>query len=242
MIEIIPAIDIINGECVRLKQGDFSQQTTYGADPVDVAKEFEAYGAERLHIVDLDAAKTGRQQNLETIKRIALGTNLKIDVGGGIKTTKQVQNLLNSGIEAINIGSTAIKQPELFSYWLEKFGSNHIWLSADVRKEQISISGWQEQTNMNITDLLNEFVKNGLTTTVITPIERDGMMNGPDIKLYEKLKRHFPRLTIIASGGVRARVDLMELEQVGISKAIVGKALYETTQESINLKRWMNLC
>ncbi|WP_462281417.1 1-(5-phosphoribosyl)-5-[(5-phosphoribosylamino)methylideneamino]imidazole-4-carboxamide isomerase [Salinivirga cyanobacteriivorans] len=239
MIEIIPAIDIINGECVRLKQGDFSQKTTYGLDPVDVAKEFESYGAKKLHIVDLDAAKTGRQKNIETIKRVALSTNLTIDVGGGIKTTAQVENLLNSDIGAVNIGSTALTQPELFKNWLNWFGRDRIWLSADVRKEHISINGWQKQTNTNIVKLLKEFTQCGLKTAVITAIERDGMMKGPDIKLYEKINSLFPGLTIVASGGVSARVDLMELDQIGISKAIVGKALYETSQESLNLKTWM---
>lgn len=242
MIEIIPAIDIINGECVRLKQGDFKQQTTYGSDPVEIAREFEAYGAKRLHIVDLDAARTGKPYNTETIKRIAYSTNLKIDIGGGIKTTQQIDILLNSGIEAVNVGSTAMKQPKLFANWLNDFSSEHIWLSADVRQEKISINGWQEQTEQPIYTLLNDFSQKGLKTVVITAIERDGMMQGPDIQLYEKLKRQFPHLSIIASGGVSKRVDLMELEQIGITQAIVGKALYETSQESINLKTWMNLC
>ncbi len=230
MIKIIPAIDLINGECVRLKMGDFDQKTIYSENPLAVARQFEKFGAQRLHIVDLDAAKSGNPANTALIAEIAQQTKLKVDVGGGIKTSDQIEQLLSLGIQAVNIGSEAFKSPENFKKWLKKFGSNRIWLSADTRNRKIAINGWQKSTNQPLITFITEFLPFGLRRIVVTPIEKDGMMSGPDITLYKSLTDQFPHLEIIASGGVTSLKDLEALENANVAGAIVGKALYENPQ------------
>ncbi len=230
MIEIIPAIDLINGECVRLKMGDFDQKTIYSKNPLEAAKQFEHNGAQRLHIVDLDAAKTGKLTNTPIITEIAQQTKLKIDVGGGIKTEKQIEKLLKSGVRAVNIGSEAFKSPEKFKIWLKKFGSQQIWLSADTRNGNVAINGWQKTTETPLEKFITEFLPFQLKNVVVTPIEKDGMMNGPDTSLYQSLIQKFPGINIIASGGVSSLQDLEALEKTGVGKAIVGKALYENPE------------
>jgi phosphoribosylformimino-5-aminoimidazole carboxamide ribotide isomerase len=226
--QIIPAIDIIDGQCVRLQQGDFNRKTQYGLNPLDVAKDCENQGYERLHVVDLDAAKGDGKNNQNTIREIASNTNLKVDVGGGIKSTKQIEQLLDSGVAAVNIGSTAIKDPKLFAKWLAAYGNDKIWLSADVNDNKIAINGWQQKTNIDLFDVLAQFEQVGLLTAVITSIDRDGMMQGPNIELYTQIMKLFPDLNIVASGGVTSLADLKQLGAIGISQAIVGKALYES--------------
>ena len=230
MIEIIPAIDLINGQCVRLKMGDFDQKTIYSKSPLEVAKQFERAGARQLHIVDLDAAKTGRLTNTALIAEIAAETNLKIDVGGGIKTEQQIVTLLESRVQAINIGSEAFKSPEKFKKWLKTFGSRQIWLSADTRNGNVAINGWQKTTETPLESFITDFLPFQLQNVVVTPIEKDGMMNGPDTSLYQTLAENFPALNVIASGGVCSLNDLEMLEKAGVKKAIVGKALYENPE------------
>lgn len=226
--QIIPAIDIIDGQCVRLRQGDFDRKTQYGLNPLDVAKDYENQGYVRLHVVDLDAAKGDGKNNQEIIREIASNTSLKVDVGGGIKTSSQIEQLLDSGVAAVNIGSTAIKNPELFISWLSEFGNEKIWLSADVNQNKIAINGWQQKTDIDLFDVLAQFEQDDLKTAVITSIDRDGMMQGPNLELYKQITKLFPDINIIASGGVTSPADLKELSATGISQAIVGKALYES--------------
>jgi phosphoribosylformimino-5-aminoimidazole carboxamide ribotide isomerase len=226
--QIIPAIDIIDGQCVRLQQGDFNRKTQYGLNPLEVAQSYEEQGYERLHVVDLDAAKGNGKSNKTTIKEIALKTNLKVDVGGGIKKTDQIEQLFESGVSAVNIGSSAIEDPKLFAKWMVTYGNNKIWLSADVNNTKIAINGWQQKTNIDLFNVLAQFEQMGMLTAVITSIDRDGMMKGPNIELYSQTMKLFPELNIVASGGVTTPDDLKKLGNIGISKAIVGKALYET--------------
>lgn len=227
MIEIIPAIDIINGQCVRLKQGDFSLQTQYGLDPLEVAKDFESRGYKSLHVVDLDAAKGQGDDNRELIMKLVKNVNLSVDVGGGLRSQQQIEELLASGVLAVNVGSIAVQQPEMFFTWVEIFGAQRVWLSADVRQQFIAVSGWQETTQLNIFDWLRDFVDNGLETAVVTSIERDGMLSGPDVELYQSLTKAFPTLNIVGSGGVSSANDFPSLEKAGVKQVIVGKALFE---------------
>lgn len=226
--QIIPAIDIIDGQCVRLQQGDFNRKTQYGLNPLDIAKDYESKGYERLHLVDLDAAKGDGKNNQQTIKEVVSNTKLKIDVGGGIKTASQIEQLFKIGVSAVNIGSAAIKKPKQFMQWLLEFGNDKIWLSADVNDRKIAIHGWQKKTDIDLFNILALFEQNKLRTAVITSIDRDGMMQGPNIELYKQIIMLFPDLNIVASGGVTSPVDLKELDAIGISQAIVGKALYES--------------
>lgn len=227
MIEIIPAIDIMNGECVRLRQGDFAQKTTYENDPVAMAQQFEKEGARRVHVVDLDAARTKSSNNFEVIRAICQNTRLKVDVGGGIQDFSQIDDLLKMGVAAVNIGSMAIDNPHKFRQGLSIYGARRIWLSADIKNEKVAVNGWQQQSEYTIDDLLKYFLAHGLKTAVITAVDRDGMLCGPDQERYEMLQLKFPELEIIASGGVSTVSDLQELSEKGVTKAIVGKAIYE---------------
>lgn len=229
MIEIIPAIDLMNGQCVRLRQGDFLQKTRYEINPIEVAKEFERSGYKRLHVVDLDAARGKGANNVDLIQQIVGQVNLKVDVGGGLQTETQIEDLFNAGVAAVNIGSVAVACPEMFIDWLKRFGSERIWLSADVKFGRVAVRGWQDVSSETLDQLLVKFDKAGLQTAVVTAIERDGMLRGPDVKLYRSLVQSFLGLNIIASGGVSAVADLEQLEQAGVQQAIIGKALFENS-------------
>lgn len=226
-MKIIPAIDIIGGKCVRLTQGDYGKMKVYRENPVDVAKEFEEADLEYLHLVDLDGAKKGKVVNWKVIESIQAETALKVDFGGGVKTEAEVEELLELGIEQINIGSLAIKQPELFIDFIKKFGSENFILSADVRQEQIQLTGWTEAASVTIYDLVSRFEKDGLIYVTCTDVNTDGMLQGPNFGLYKKLKKRFPGLKIIASGGISSVSDLEELSYIKVHGAIVGKAIYE---------------
>ncbi len=226
-MRIIPAIDIINGKCVRLSQGDYGQMKIYRDNPAEVAKEFEDADLEYLHLVDLDGAKKGEVVNWKVIQDIQEDTALNVDFGGGVKTDDEVQQLLDLGISQINVGSLAVKEPNKFIEWLEKFGSENFILSADVKGENVSINGWLEETDFRLFDLVTTFSEHGLEYLTVTDISTDGMLKGPNFELYRKLKSKFPQLKIIASGGVSSVDDLKELKNLNLFGAIVGKAIYE---------------
>jgi phosphoribosylformimino-5-aminoimidazole carboxamide ribotide isomerase len=227
MIELIPAIDIIAGQCVRLTHGDFARKTVYAEDPVELAKRFESTGLRRLHIVDLDGAKRGSPANIPTLERVASNTGLKIDFGGGIKTEADVANVLDAGAAIVNVGSIAVKDPSTFLTWIDRFGGDRILLGADCRDGKIAVNGWQEQTNLPISLLLSNYVSKGIRSAFVTDIGRDGAMTGPSLELYKKIISDLPELELIASGGVSSIRDVEELQHIGCRGVIVGKAIYE---------------
>ena len=226
-MRIVPAIDIINGKCVRLTQGDYGKMKIYNDNPVHVAKEFEDANLEYLHLVDLDGAKKGEVVNWKVIRDIQEGTALNVDFGGGVKTDEDVKELLDLGISQINVGSLAVKEPNKFIEWLGKFGSENFILSADVKGENVSINGWLEPTEFRLFDLVTKFVEHGLEYITVTDIATDGMLAGPNFGLYKKLKDKFPDLKIMASGGVGSIDDLKKLKKLNLYGVIVGKAIYE---------------
>lgn len=226
-MRIIPAIDIIDGKCVRLTQGDYNQKKIYNENPVEVAKEFEEAGLKYLHVVDLDGAKAGQVMNWEVLESICKETKLSVDFGGGIKTKEQMEKLFDYGVKQVNLGSIAVKDPKRVTDWISHFGSEKIILSADVKNEMIAISGWQENASIQLTTFLKDYVKNGIEYVTCTDIGTDGMLAGPNIDLYKKILLNFPQLHIIASGGVSDIEDLRELRQIGVDGVIVGKAIYE---------------
>ena len=227
MIEIIPAIDLIEGKCVRLSQGDFAQKTIYNENPLETAKEFEAAGLKRLHIVDLDGAKNGRVTNLKVLEKIARNTNLTIDFGGGTKTDEDINSVFSAGAEMASVGSVAVKNAEKFFGWLEKFGGERILLGADVKGVNLAINGWQTETEIEITPFLREYYAKGVTQTFVTDIAKDGLLQGSSNELYAEILREIPEIKLIASGGVSKIEDVYELEKIGCSGVIIGKAIYE---------------
>jgi len=227
MIEIIPAIDLIDGKCVRLTQGDFARKKVYADDPLEIAKQFRDVGIRRIHMVDLDGAKTGTLKNLAVLERIANGIDATIDFGGGIKTESDLNNVFDAGAAIANIGSIAVKEPELFFSWIESYGNDRILLGADAKNEKIAINGWQVETDVSIFDVLRNYAENGVSAAFVTDIGRDGAMMGPSVGLYEKILSMIPRLKLIASGGVSTIEDVAELERIGCSGVIIGKAIYE---------------
>jgi len=235
-MRIIPAIDIIEGKCVRLTQGDYGKMKIYREDPVEVAKEFEDADLEYLHLVDLDGAKKGRVVNWGVIDSIMAETSLKVDFGGGVKTDEEVERLLDLGIDQINIASKAVKDPETFSNWIRKYGTDNFILSADVRKDQVQLTGWTQTSGVSIYDLAAKFEKDGLSSLTCTDIGADGMLQGPNFGLYKKLKKRFPNLKITASGGISSVDDLLELKYIKVDAAIVGKAIYEHRIKLTELK------
>lgn len=226
-MRIIPAIDLIGGKCVRLTQGDYGQSKIYREDPLEVAQEFEDANLEYLHLIDLDGAKKGKVVNWKVIEEIQEKTSLKVDFGGGIKTKVEVERLLELGINQINIGSLAVKDPDVFVAWMKEFGSDNFILGADVQDDNVMISGWLESTSLRLFDLVDRFEKEGLTYLACTDIRTDGMLLGPNFGLYQKLKKQFPKLKLIATGGISYIDDLKRLETLKVDGAIIGKAIYE---------------
>ena len=227
MIEIIPAIDIIEAKCVRLTYGDFSRKTVYSDDPLEIAKRFESIGLRRLHMVDLEGAKRGNPANLAVLERIAAGTSLTIDFGGGVKTETDLQSIFAAGAAIANIGSLAVKEPDTFVEWLDKFGRDRILLGADCRNEKIAVNGWQTDTEVSVFDFLERMNSRGVRSAFVTDIGRDGAMSGPSVDLYERIMAELPALELIASGGVSSIRDVEELDRIGCRGVIVGKAIYE---------------
>ncbi|PWV50667.1 1-(5-phosphoribosyl)-5-[(5-phosphoribosylamino)methylideneamino]imidazole-4-carboxamide isomerase [Chitinophaga sp. S165] len=224
---IIPAIDIIDGKCVRLTQGDYGQKKVYNEHPLEVAKAFESIGVRRLHLVDLDGAKKGAVVNWKVLEAIAGKTNLVIDFGGGIKTEDDLRIVYENGAELATIGSIAVKDPALFSGWVKKYGADKIFLGADVKEEKIAVGGWLETTDLSVFDFLEENIKQGVKHIFCTDIAKDGLLQGPSIDLYKKILERFPQIDFIASGGVSTMADVHALAEAGCSGVIVGKAIYE---------------
>jgi phosphoribosylformimino-5-aminoimidazole carboxamide ribotide isomerase len=227
MIEIIPAIDIIDGRCVRLAQGDFGQKTIYRENPVDAAREFADAGIKRLHVVDLDGAKSGSVTNLKTLEEIAAATDLVIDFGGGIKTDADLAAVFDAGAQIAGIGSIAVRKPEVFFGWLEKYGGEKILLGADVKGDKLAVDGWQTATEVEIIPFLRDYAARGVRRAFVTDIAKDGLLEGSSTALYRRIVREIPSLALIASGGVARIEDIAELEAIGCAGVIVGKAIYE---------------
>ena len=227
MIRIIPAIDIIDGKCVRLTQGDYAQKKIYNENPLEVARSFQDAGIQRLHLVDLDGAREKRIINYKVLETIAAQTQLVIDFGGGLQSDDDLRIAFESGAAQVTGGSIAVKAPEVFLGWLEKFGSERIILGADARDEKIAVSGWQETTGISIFDFLEDYVSKGVKYTISTDVAKDGLLQGPSIDLYRKMGEKFPELSVIASGGISAMEDLLTLNTMGVYGVIVGKAIYE---------------
>jgi phosphoribosylformimino-5-aminoimidazole carboxamide ribotide isomerase len=226
-MRIIPAIDIIDGKCVRLTQGDYAQKVIYNENPLEVAKEFEAAGLNYLHLVDLDGAKAGRVINWAVIESISRETTLQVDFGGGIKTEAELTRLFHSGVKQVNLGSIAVKNSTLVQDWIRFYGSDKIILSADVKDENISIGGWLENSSISIVDFIKDYQEKGIEFITCTDISTDGMLQGPNVTLYKKLLKRFPTIKLIASGGVSDLKDLQTLKIIGVNGVIVGKAIYE---------------
>lgn len=226
-MRIIPAIDIIDGKCVRLTQGDYAQKKIYNENPAEVAKSFEDSGLKYLHVVDLDGAKAGRVINWKALENITRQTNLAVDFGGGIKTEDDIKKLLETGVRQVNLGSVAVKNPAKVYEWIGKFGADKIMLSADVKKEIIAISGWQENSELHIYDLIANYIKQGIQYVVCTDIHTDGMLTGPNTDLYKKINDQFPELKLVASGGVSTLDDVKKLNKLQVDGVIIGKAIYE---------------
>ncbi|MEO5857841.1 MAG: 1-(5-phosphoribosyl)-5-[(5-phosphoribosylamino)methylideneamino] imidazole-4-carboxamide isomerase [Pyrinomonadaceae bacterium] len=238
MIEIIPAIDLIDGKCVRLTHGDFAQKTIYANDPLEVAKRFEDVGLRRLHMVDLDGAKSGKPSNIRMLERVASATSLSIDFGGGIKTDDDLLAVLDAGAAIANIGSVAVREPERFFGWLGRFGGDRLLLGADAKDGKVAIDGWATETQVDVIEMLNERVARGVRQAFVTDIGSDGAMSGPAIGLYERILAAISQLDLIASGGVSSIVDVERLEDVGCSAVIVGKAIYEGRITNEELRRY----
>lgn len=238
MIEIIPAIDIIDGKCVRLSQGDYNQKTIYNSDPLEVAQSFEDAGVKRLHLVDLDGAKASHIVNWKVLETIASKTNLVIDFGGGLKSDDDLRIAFESGAKMITGGSIAVKNRDVFLSWIDKFGAEKIILGADVKDNKVAVSGWIEDSGLEIIDFVGAYVEKGITKVISTDISKDGMLTGPSFELYESLQSNFKDLYVIASGGVSNMDDILQLQDSGVPAVITGKAIYEG---KITLKQIENL-
>jgi phosphoribosylformimino-5-aminoimidazole carboxamide ribotide isomerase len=227
MIEIIPAIDIIDGKCVRLSQGDYDRKTVYNEDPLEVAKRFEDYGIRRLHLVDLDGAKAHRIINYRVLHKIATRTALTIDFGGGLKSEGDLEIAFDNGAQMVTGGSVAVKNPEIFERWINLFGPDKIILGADSKDGKIAVQGWTESTELDIFSFIRIWREKGINKTICTDISRDGMLNGTAVDLYKEILQQDPLLYLIASGGVASIRDIEDLETAGVPAVIFGKAIYE---------------
>lgn len=227
MIQLIPAIDIINGQCVRLTKGDYSQMTVYSDSPSLVAQKFEQTGFHRLHVVDLDGAKSRHIVNDQVLREITQATQLTVDFGGGIKTDNDIRKAFDAGASMVTIGSIAVQQPELCMEWIERYGSERIILGADVRNGKISINGWKEDSDEDLLPFLKRFVESGICNVLCTEISKDGTLQGPAIELYQCVMDAYPDLHLIASGGVSSIEDIRALNEAGIPAVVFGKAIYE---------------
>ena len=236
-MEIIPAIDIIEGKCVRLTQGDYSQKKIYNENPLEVAKEFEDAGLKRLHLVDLDGAKEGKVRNWKVLETLAGKTSLIIDFGGGVKTEKDVEIIFDSGASFATVGSMAVKEEETFIQWLKKYGADKFLLGADVKDEKIAVHGWQETTDIWIYDFVQKYMEHDVNQIFCTDVAKDGALEGPSIELYKNIIEKFPGLHFIASGGVSSIDDVYQLQDINCKGVIIGKAIYEGRIKLSELKK-----
>lgn len=238
--EIIPAIDIIDGKCVRLSQGDYNAKTVYDASPVDMVKRFVDHGFTRIHAVDLDGAKAGRPCNLSVLEKMASASgDARIEWGGGIKTDDDMRDCVNAGCAFAVIGSVAAKQPELFDRWLERYGNEMMVLGADLRDGKVAVSGWLGDTDITIDGIVERFLPLGLTQAIVTDISRDGMLQGPSFDLYTEIQAKYPDVDFTVSGGISSFADVEKCAELGLRSVIVGKALYEG---HVSLKELERIC
>jgi phosphoribosylformimino-5-aminoimidazole carboxamide ribotide isomerase len=238
-MQIIPAIDIIDGKCVRLTEGDYTQKTEYAYTPLDLAKMYEDSSIERLHLVDLDGAKAGKVTNWAVAESIVKHTKLVIDFGGGVKTVEEVRRILDLNISYVTVGSVAAKQPEVFNSWVDEFGAEKFMLGADVRGEHIMVSGWMEKSDLELMPFLKENSAKGIRNVFCTDVSKDGRLEGPATELYRRIKLQFPELFLIASGGVSQISDLYDLQEAGCDGVIIGKAIYENRISMDQLKSFI---
>ncbi len=236
-MRIIPAIDIIDGKCVRLSKGDYNTKKIYNEHPIEIAKAYEDHGIEHLHLVDLDGAKASHIVNHKVLEDIATKTNLKIDFGGGLKTDEDLRIAFDSGAGQITGGSIAVKKPEIFKNWLSKFGADKIILGADANNEKIAISGWLEESDEELIPFVANYIKEGVSYVICTDIAKDGMLQGPSFDLYKKMLAQLPNVKLIASGGISTFDELPKLAELGCEGTIIGKAIYEN---KISLKQLEN--
>lgn len=237
MLTIIPAIDIIDGKCVRLSKGDYRHKKVYNENPLEVARQFESHGLKRLHLVDLDGAKEKRVVNWKVLEKIAGKTGLAIDFGGGIKSDEDLKIIFESGAQIATIGSVAVKEPEIFTNWLNRYGAEKIILGADVNERKIAVSAWLEVTEIEISAFLNTYLEKGVKQVLCTDISKDGMLKGTSHELYNELMQEFPNMYLIASGGVTRLAELEKLKENKIPAAIIGKAIYEGNIQLIELEK-----
>ena len=227
MIELIPAIDLIDGKCVRLTKGDYNQKKVYNENPVEIAKGFEEMGFKRLHMVDLDGARSKHIVNVDVLKAITTETNLIVDFGGGIKSEEDIEKAFANGASMVTIGSIAVTQPELFLKWLDQYGAEKLILGADVKNGMISINGWKEDSAEQLLPFLKKYIDHGVKNVLCTEISKDGTLQGPALQLYQEIMAAYPQLHLIASGGVSSNEDIIALDQAGIPAVVFGKAFYE---------------
>ena len=237
-IEIIPAIDIIEGRCVRLSQGDYERRKVYDESPVDMAKRYADCGVKRIHVVDLDGAKSSAPKNLKTLERMVIGSGVEIEWGGGIKCEESLRALFDYGAHYAIVGSVAAQQPMLFAEWLARFGGDKMVLGADVREGKVSVNGWQEDLTVTIEELIDGFLPMGLNQVICTDITKDGMLQGPSDELYVELQGRYPSVDFTVSGGISSMADIERLNEKGLRKVIVGKAIYENRITLKDIERW----
>jgi phosphoribosylformimino-5-aminoimidazole carboxamide ribotide isomerase len=240
MIQIIPAIDLIEGKCVRLTQGDYGQKTIYNENPLEVALQFEDAGLKRLHLVDLDGAKAKKVINWKVLDRIASKTSLHIDFGGGVQSDNDLKIVFENGAKQVTGGSIAVKQPDLFQNWIRVYGGEKIILGADAKKEKVAVSGWEEGTELWVYDFVEQYVEKGIQYAISTDVAKDGLLQGPSFDLYRNLQDKCPDLKIIASGGVSGIGDIEKLAEMNIYGVIIGKAIYENRISLVDLQRFSN--
>ncbi|MDR6803183.1 phosphoribosylformimino-5-aminoimidazole carboxamide ribotide isomerase [Dyadobacter sp. BE34] len=238
MIQIIPAIDLIEGKCVRLTQGDYGQKKIYNENPLEVALQFEDAGLKRLHLVDLDGAKAKKVVNWKVLEKIASKTLLHVDFGGGVQSDDDLKIAFESGAKQVTGGSIAVKQPDLFEHWLKTYGGDRIILGADAKNEKIAVSGWEEGTSIWVYDFVEEYVAKGVKYTISTDVAKDGLLQGPSFDLYKNLQDKCPDLNIIASGGIAGIEDVEKLAEMNIYGVIIGKAIYENRISLSDLQRF----
>lgn len=239
MIEIIPAIDIIDGKCVRLVQGDFNQKTEYANDPLEVAKRFEGAGIRKLHVVDLDGARNKKITNHKVLEKICSNTKLNVDFGGGLQSDEDLKIAFASGAKQITGGSIAIKNPDLFKKWIAEYGNEKIILGADTKNGMIAVSGWQEVSSVSVMDFIKNYETEGIKYLFCTDVSKDGLLQGPSFDLYKEIRNKFPRMKLIASGGVTSIDDIKKLNENGVYGAIIGKAYYEGRIKLEELKAFL---
>lgn len=237
-IEIIPAIDIIDGRCVRLSQGDYDRRRVYDASPEDMAKRYADCGVRRIHVVDLDGAKSASPKNLRTLERMAVGASVEIEWGGGIKSEDSLRALFDYGADCAIVGSVAAREPALFIEWLLRFGGERMILGVDVRDGRVSVNGWQEDLSLGVDDMVGEFLPHGVKQVVCTDISKDGMLQGPSFDLYTDLQRRYDGVDFTVSGGISSMSDIERLNELGLRRVIVGKAVYENRITLKDIERW----